>query len=292
MATMKSATNHIKTLTALAAVSVILIGSGLASAQVPEAYYRQNCMSCHTIGGGRLTGPDLKDVSDRQNRAWLVDWMLDPEGVLGSGDPYAAKLQKEARGAVMTRSPGITRELAIALLDLIDAESLLDKSTFAGVQVSDRALLPEDVAEGRALFMGSTPLKNGGPACIGCHHVNSAGSLGGGKLGLNLTRAYARLEGRKGLAAWLVAPPSLTMSPLFSDHPIDEEEILPLIAFMKQETEQDLPESSSATINFVLSGIFGAGVLLVIFDRLWGKRFKAVRRPLYDATYSKSKDEA
>ena len=185
----------------------------------------------------------------------------------------------------MTRSPGITRDLANALLDLIDAESLLEKSQFAGVQISERALLPEDIEEGRALFMGSKALVNGGPACIGCHHVNSAGSLGGGKLGLNLTRAYARLEGRKGLAAWLVAPPSLTMSPIFSDHPIDEEEILPLIAFMKNETEQDLPESSSATVNFVLSGIFGAGILLVVFDRLWGKRFKAVRRPLYDEAY-------
>lgn len=265
----------------------VLLGtvSSGAYAQVPTAYYKQNCLSCHTIGGGRLTGPDLKNLHERQSREWLVNWLLDPEGVLASGDPYAAKLQKEARGAVMARSPGMNRDIANALLDLIEAESGLDVSQFKGVQVSDRALLPEDIEEGRALFMGLKPLKNGGPACIGCHHVNSMGGLGGGRLGLNLTRSYAKLEGRKGLAAWLAAPPSLTMAPVFTAHPIDEEEILPLIAYLKDETEQDHPESTASMINFFLSGIVGAGALLVIFDRLWGKRFRAVRRPLIDETY-------
>ncbi|MCG8604906.1 cytochrome c, partial [bacterium] len=97
-------------------------------AQVPADYYKQNCASCHTIGGGRLTGPDLKNLAERQQRDWLINWMLDPEGILKSGDPYAVKLQKEARGAIMTRSPGMTRNLAVALLDLIDEESKLEKS--------------------------------------------------------------------------------------------------------------------------------------------------------------------
>ncbi|MDP6052399.1 MAG: c-type cytochrome [Candidatus Latescibacteria bacterium] len=268
----------------LVVLSLSIISSTI-SAQVPAAYYKQNCMSCHTIGGGRLTGPDLKNVEERQGREWLVSWILDPEGVLASGDPYSARLLKEARGAVMARSPGITYDLANALLDLIEVESGLEVSQFKGIQISDRALLPDDIVEGRALFMGTTPLKNGGPACIGCHHVNSIGILGGGHLGLNLTRVYAKLEGRNGLAAWLAAPPSLTMSPVYTPQPIDEEEILPLIAFLKDETEKDNPEGTSSVINFLLSGIIGAGVLLVIFDRLWGNRFRAVRRPLIDETY-------
>jgi mono/diheme cytochrome c family protein len=265
------------------ALSLILCSS--LWAQVPADYYKQNCASCHTIGGGRLTGPDLKNVSERQARDWLVTWMLDPEGILKSGDPYAAKLQKEARGAVMTRSPGITRPLAIALLDLIDEESKLEKSQFAGTQISDRPLLPEDIDEGRALFLGATKLKNGGPSCIGCHTVNSMSGLGGGRLGLNLTRAYARLEGRKGLSAWLVSPPSLMMNPIFKEYPIDEEEVLPLVAFLKDETEKDEPENSTAMINFLLYGIGGAAVLLVLFDLIWNRRFRAVRQPMVNESY-------
>ena len=254
-------------------------------AQDPVEYFKKNCLSCHTIGGGRLTGPDLKNVSERQARDWLVNWMLDPEGILKSGDPYAAKLQKESRNAVMTRSPGITRPLAVALLDLIDAESKLVKSQFEGIKISDRALLPEDIEEGRAYFMGSKPLKNGGPACIGCHTVNSLTGLGGGRLGLNLTRSYATLEGRKGLSAWLMNPPSLTMNPIFQKYAIDGEEILPLVAFLKNETEQNNPENSTAMVNFLLFGIAGAVVLLVIFDLIWGKRFKAVRKPMVEESY-------
>ncbi len=266
-------------------VCTTLLLAAAAQAQVPEQYFKQHCASCHTIGGGRLTGPDLKGVTQRQDHDWLINWLLDPEGILKSGDPYAVKLQKEARGAVMTRSPGITPELAEALLDLIDKESKLEKSQFAGSQISDRPLLPEDIAAGRALFMGTQRLKNGGPPCLSCHTVNSLGGLGGGRLGPNLTRAYATLKGRKGLSSWLVSPPSQTMQPVFAAHPLDEEEILPLVAFLKNETEQDLPENQTALINFLLIGIGGAVVLLVIFDLLWNKRFRAVRRPLVEESY-------
>ena len=262
----------------------LLLCSSLG-AQVPADYFKQNCASCHTIGGGRLTGPDLRNLSERQSRDWLTDWMLDPEGILKGGDPYAVKLQKEARGAVMTRSPGITRPLAVALLDLIEIESKLEKSQFAGTQISDRPLLEEDIEEGQMLFIGSKRLKNGGPSCISCHTVNSMKGLGGGRLGLNLTRAYARLEGRKGLSAWLVAPPSLVMNPVFKEYPIDEEEVLPLVAFLKNETEQDEPESTTAMINFLLYGIGGAVILLVVFDLLWNKRFRGVRQPMVEESY-------
>lgn len=269
----------------LTSVLFLLLICTSVSAQVPADYFKQNCASCHTIGGGRLTGPDLKNVSERQSKDWLVNWTLDPEGILKSGDPYAVKLQKEARGAVMTRSPGMTRVLSVALLDLIDAESKLEKSQFAGTQISDRPLLAEDIEEGRMLFMGATRLKNNGPSCIGCHTVNSLKGLGGGRLGLNLTRAYARLEGRKGLSAWLVSPPSLMMNPIFKKYPIDEEEVLPLVAFLKNETEKDEPENKTAMINFLLYGMGGAVVLLVIFDLLWNKRFRGVRQPLVKESY-------
>ena len=44
-----------------------------------------------------LVGPDLTNVSQRQERAWLVKFILDPAGVLDSGDPYATKLLEEAK---------------------------------------------------------------------------------------------------------------------------------------------------------------------------------------------------
>jgi len=92
---------------AAALVSLLFVsGAQLAQAQDRVEDFKKNCMSCHTIGGGRLVGPDLKDVTERQERDWLARFIVDPLGIINSGDPYALKLRDEARGALMTAVPG------------------------------------------------------------------------------------------------------------------------------------------------------------------------------------------
>ncbi len=161
-----------------------------------KTYFRNNCMSCHTIGGGRLTGPDLKGVMQRKDRAWLKRFILDPPGVLASGDAYALKLKRDARNAVMPKAAGMTPKVAGSLLDLIEEESKLEKSEFAGLQLDERPFTADDVEKGRQIFRGSRRLKNGGASCISCHTIFDIGGLGGGRLGPDLTKVYDRLEGR------------------------------------------------------------------------------------------------
>jgi mono/diheme cytochrome c family protein len=243
-------------------------------------FFQQNCASCHTIGGGRLVGPDLKDVDQRAERDWLVDFILDPKGVIDSGDPYGQQILGEARGVYMTPVPGMTRELASKLLDLVAAESLLEESRFAGLALSDRPLTEADVERGRELFTGAESIASGAPACSSCHDVSGLSALGGGRLGPDLTSAYARLEGRKALGAWLSSPPSAIMQPLFQAEPLDSEEILALVAFLKDAAEGGAAEAESSALGFVLSGIGLAAVLMGIFDVLWRNRFRGVRRTL------------
>ena len=80
----------------------ILIGlsltAAIGSAQEAAQFFRENCVSCHTVGGGRLTGPDLKNVTQRKERDWLVEFLTNPQAMMDKGDPYALKLQQEARG--------------------------------------------------------------------------------------------------------------------------------------------------------------------------------------------------
>src|SRR5262245_59831606 len=96
------------------------------------AYFKQNCASCHTIGGGKLTGPDLKNVGTRRTREQLAKYVIDPKAAIDSGDPYLVKIWNEANGVYMPTPPGITPERVQKLLDLIEAESALEKSQFAG----------------------------------------------------------------------------------------------------------------------------------------------------------------
>jgi len=262
-------------------VSAVLLGwTAAARAQDAAADFQQNCTSCHTIGGGRLTGPDLKNVEERRDRAWLVRFITDPAAMLDSGDPYAQKLLEEARSQRMPNLAGMTKARAEALLDLIAEESKLEKSRFAGVQIPDRPFTAADVALGRRLFRGETRLQNGGPSCISCHAVGGLGWLGGGRLGVDLTRVFERYEDRRKLGAWLSAPATPTMQPTFRDRPLDTDEIVALVAYFQDAAKRGEEDTGASVLVFVFLGLGGAAGLLVLFNGIWSGRFRAVRRPL------------
>jgi len=260
-------------------------GAAPLLAQETADYFRQNCVSCHTIGGGRLVGPDLKNATERQNRDWLVGFVFDPKGVLDGGDPYALKLREEAGGALMPPIAGMTRAQAEALISLIEAESGLPESEFAGLDISDEPFSSADILRGRQLFQGYQHLANGGPACISCHTTGSLGALGGGRLGPDLTRVVERLKGRKSLASWLLAPATEVMRPVYAKNRLTNEEILPLVAFLEAEVHggsegRGSEDPGTSQITFLLLGLAGTALAFVLADGIWRRRFRAVRRPL------------
>ena len=268
---------NVRWLLLLAALGVAL---PLPAQQDPADTFRQSCASCHTIGGGRLTGPDLKDVTQRKDRAWLGQWIQNPKAVLDSGDAYAQKLLQDSRGVVMPTLGGMTPAAVNGLLDLIEAESKKAKSQFAGSQISDRPFTAQDVAAGRAIFTGSARLSGGGPPCISCHTMKGLGGLGGGRLGPDLTLVYERLQGRKGLGAWLSSPQSPTMAPVFRAKAMQPEEILPLLALFEDAAKRGGQDDAAATMNFFLISLGLTVVGLVSLDAIWKKRLRGVRRNL------------
>ncbi len=257
-----------------------LLSALSAAQQEPSAFFKQNCTSCHTIGGGRLVGPDLKDVTTRRDRGWLVQFLQNPKAMMDSGDAYALKLQQDARGVVMPVIPGMTPAQAQMLLEMITAESKLPRSQFAGTQVSERPLTPQDVLNGRAIFLGEKALAGGGPACVSCHTLRGLGGLGGGRLGPDLTRVYERLQGRKPLSAWLAAPASPTMAPVFKTRPLQPYEILALVALFQDSAQKGGEDESPSLLTFFLLGTGGMVLGLVGLNAAFRKRFRGVRRSL------------
>jgi mono/diheme cytochrome c family protein len=260
--------------------------SGAFAQDTPD-YFRLNCMNCHTIGGGRLTGPDLKDVGQRRDAEWLISFLQNPKAVIDSGDPYATKLVEDARGVVMPPAPGMDRYRAEQILKLIEAESKLEKSQFIGLQVSNKPFTEQDRENGYRIFTGTTRLKNGGTACIACHSMHDLSALGGGRLGPDLTRVMERLKGRKSLSAWLVAPATETMQPIFKGHPLDPAEIHSLAAYFEASAAETESDASVSRIAFLLIGLAMATGVIFGFDMLWQNRFDAVRKPLVDISAKK-----
>lgn len=60
--------------------------------------FKQNCARCHTIGKGKSTGPDLKDVAARAPAPadeWLFKWIKNNKEVMKGGDAYGLKVFNE-----------------------------------------------------------------------------------------------------------------------------------------------------------------------------------------------------
>jgi mono/diheme cytochrome c family protein len=265
---------------ALVGLAGVLLTPDTSEAQEAATTFRQNCISCHTIGGGRLVGPDLKNVEERQSRAWLLDFIMDPRGVLASGDTYALNLKDAAGGVIMPPVVGLTRERAEAILDLILAESVLEASQFAGLDIGDEPFSEADIERGKQIFRGDVHLTNGGPACLSCHTVEGVAALGGGRLGPDLTKVYERLQGRKNLASWLLAPATETMQPIYAKASLTNEEILPLVAYLEAEARIGKEDTTTSQVIFLLLGLAGAVLGFVAADAAWSGRLRGVRRPL------------
>jgi cytochrome c5 len=59
------------------------------------------CTACHTIGGGKLIGPDLAGVTSRREENWLIRQIKEPDRLLAENDPIATQLFQEANNIPM-----------------------------------------------------------------------------------------------------------------------------------------------------------------------------------------------
>lgn len=77
-------------------VGGILVGSfSVLNAQDGAQLFKANCASCHSIGKGRLVGPDLQDVQSRHSEEWLERWVKSSQTMVKAGDGDAVKLFDE-----------------------------------------------------------------------------------------------------------------------------------------------------------------------------------------------------
>ena len=85
------------------------------------------------------------------------------------------------------------------------------------------------------------------------------------------------------------APATPTMQAVYKSRPLDEEEILPLVAYLADKAVAPPESGQAATLIFMLLGLAGTAAVLVLFDVVWKKRFRAVRRPLVHGTPAEGK---
>ena len=249
-----------------------------------EALFNQTCVACHTIGKGRLVGPDLANVHSRREEAWIIRFVQSSQGLIRDQDPDAVALFEEYNRIVMP-DHALSADDVRAILGYIARKSPSGAAPAAAAEApSEAAPAPaEAVALGQALFVGQQRFVNGGPACNACHTANNEAVLTGGALAKDLTTAYSRLTG-PGIRAMVASPPFPPMRVAFEGRPVTDEEIDALVAFLQATDAAQLAEAAHpARTTLVTGGLLGFVLLLGFFTLLGLRRTKrSVNQRIYD----------
>lgn len=255
-----------RTLVVFLAAALVPITSMAATAQVDEEgaeIYQQNCSTCHQPDGSGISGT-FPPLAGNPNAA-DVDYVT---SVILEGKSGPITVNGVAYDGVMAAVPSLDDDQVAAVAAFV--ASLATGGDDPDEATTTTTLAPPtegDADRGEALFSGSTRLANAAPACASCHSAGSYGLLGGPGLGPDLSDFFARFGGEAGVAAALANPPSATMTPLFEDHPLTEEEIADLTAYFAVVAEEPAPDGPDLLTIFGLAGAAGLFGFLALFVR-------------------------
>jgi len=206
-------------------------------AQEPgKQIFDTTCFACHTIGGGRLVGPDLLGVHERRSQAWLEEFVKSSQSMINNGDAEAVALFAEFNQLPMPDAVA-TDEQIRQVLDYIATQSsavVVEASAETLVaedqaEVQEQPASEEDIQAGQELFQGILRLENGGPACNACHDVRNDAVIGGGILATELTSVFSRMGGA-GVKAILGHAPFPVMQAAYQDQSLTDQEVAALVA--------------------------------------------------------------
>jgi mono/diheme cytochrome c family protein len=161
------------------------MGAAFAEGELDAAaVFNSRCAACHTVGGGDDVGPDLKGVTERRDRSWLVPFIQSSQAVVGAGDPTALELFERYGRQKMPDHPYTADQIG-EILDYIEAGGPASEPR---IRLAASAT-PEEVRAGRVHFFGRS---SEGASCASCHSVGGEGRSAGLYLGGSLAGTFSR----------------------------------------------------------------------------------------------------
>jgi len=271
-----------KTLLTLFGLFIFIIGN----ANEGQNLFNATCKACHTIGQGRLVGPDLKNISDKRSQQWLLAFIKSSTIMIKSGDAEAVAIAKEYNGILMPDNL-FTDTQILSILEYIDqGGSGIDGEEMAIVDILSETT-DENINSGAALFSGEKRLSNGGAACSACHSVKDERIFSSGTLAKDLTETWDNM-GSSGVAAIIRSSPFPVMNLAYQNYTLTEEEVIDLTAYLRSVSKERYYQRSSDFS--LLFAIFGIAVFMMIVTGTIILYFKRKSHPVnYDILNRPSK---
>lgn len=88
-----------------------------------ETIFKETCAACHSIGKGKLVGPDLANILERRPEAWILKFVKSSQTVVKSGDKYADSLFQAFNKVVMPDHPSLSDVQIKDVISYIEASS-------------------------------------------------------------------------------------------------------------------------------------------------------------------------
>src|SRR5579872_660524 len=183
------------TLSVFLTIAIAGTGGPAGATEVVEAkkIFNQRCSACHSFGRGVKVGPDLKGVTTRRPRAWLLRFIRSSQTLVKGGDATAQTLFAQFKQQRMPDWTDLSEAQITGVLDWFTNNGPEQKEPDErGAELGTDA----DVERARQLFDGRQLLTYGGLACGACHAIRENGVTVGGTLGPELTDTYARFHDR------------------------------------------------------------------------------------------------
>ncbi|MBI3141690.1 MAG: cytochrome c [Bacteroidetes bacterium] len=247
-----------------------------------ETLFKEKCTACHTMGGGRLVGPDLQGVTEKRSAEWIASFVRSSATFIASGDAEANAIYQEYSGISMPDHNFNDGEMANLLAYM---------GQFGGTGASTASTEPapsllEGVGEaeellGEQLFDGRVKFANGGPSCMSCHTTATSYQFNDKSYARNVNMSYVNL-GEAGLKAVIQTPSFPVMAKAFHERKIEDSELIPLMAYLRKLSANS--ETAQASSGLLTYGFIGALLLIGLFAMLWAKRKTA---PVSDSIYKR-----
>lgn len=261
-------------------VIATMLSAGVSNAQDGEAIFKQSCGMCHSVGKGRVVGPDLKGVTSKRKEDWLYKFIKSSQSFIKEGDADAKAIYDEYQ--VIMPDQNLSQEEIKSILTFItnksDEKPVGDTATQKAIPLTSQLIL-----KGKNYFDGSASFSNGGAACISCHNLDYDNIIPGGMLAKDLTNAHSRLGGDDGIKGILNAPPFPAMTSAYKNNPLTDEEIAALTGFLMLVDKDKAHRHAKDSTGLLFGGFIGFCIIVTLIMLIWNnKKRNMVKQHIYD----------